>query len=231
MALRTRSEPDCSGMCRLRHDVGRLGHRVDHVVGEGGRVRAGEPDPLQALDLAAGAQQLAEGEPVAELHAVGVDVLAEQRHLDDALRRPAPRPRRGSRRGGGPSPCRAAPARCRTCRCCCSRRRSTPSRCRPSRAGWAASRGRPRATLEDLDLGLLVVRGPGPAAPAASRCCGCRRRRRPTAPCSTMVARSFWARQPPTAICMPGLLVLDRRAAGRGCRRACCRRSRARRRC
>ena len=64
---------------------GRLGHRGDDVVGERGRVRAGEPHPLQPVDLAAGAQQLAERQPVAELDAVGVDVLAEQRHLDDAL--------------------------------------------------------------------------------------------------------------------------------------------------
>jgi hypothetical protein len=48
-------------------------------------VRAGEAHPLQAVDLAAGAQQLAEGEPVAELDAVGVDVLPEQGDLDDAL--------------------------------------------------------------------------------------------------------------------------------------------------
>ena len=65
---------------------------------------------------------LREAQPVAELHAVGVDVLAEQGHLDARPRRPAPRPRRGRRRAGGPSPCRAAPGRCRTCRCCCSRR-------------------------------------------------------------------------------------------------------------
>ena len=70
---------------QARHDVGGLGHRGDDVVGEGGRVRAGEAHPLEALDLAAGAQQLAEREPVAELDAVGVDVLAEQGDLDDAL--------------------------------------------------------------------------------------------------------------------------------------------------
>ena len=85
IALSTRSEPDCSGMCRLGMTFGRLGHRVDDVVGERRGVRAGEADPLEALDLAAGAQQLAEREPVAELDAVGVDVLPEQGDLDDAL--------------------------------------------------------------------------------------------------------------------------------------------------
>ncbi len=67
------------------HDVGRLGHRLDHVVGEVARVRGGEADPLEALDRAAGTQQLGEGRAVAELGAVGVHVLPEQRDLDHAL--------------------------------------------------------------------------------------------------------------------------------------------------
>ena len=70
---------------QLRHDVRGLGHGVDDVVGEGGRVRAGEADALQALDVAAGAQQLGEGLPVAELDAVGVHVLAQQGDLDGAV--------------------------------------------------------------------------------------------------------------------------------------------------
>ena len=41
--------------------------------------------PLETLDLATGLQQLAEGEAVAELDAVGVDVLPQQRDLHDAL--------------------------------------------------------------------------------------------------------------------------------------------------
>ncbi len=48
-------------------------------------MRTGEAHPLQAVDVAAGPQQLAEREPVAELDAVGVDVLAQQGDLDDAL--------------------------------------------------------------------------------------------------------------------------------------------------
>ncbi|GAB4000262.1 hypothetical protein GCM10029992_31610 [Glycomyces albus] len=62
-----------------------LGHRRDHVVGEIARVGAGEADPVEALDLAAGAQELAEGVLVAELDAVGVDVLPQQGDLGDAL--------------------------------------------------------------------------------------------------------------------------------------------------
>ena len=115
---------------QLRHDRGRLGHRVDDVVGEGGRVRAREADALEPVDLAGGAQQLAERLAVAELDAVGVDVLAEQRDLDRAVVDEQADLVRGCRRGGDPSPCRAGSARCRTCRCCCSRPRSTPSRCR-----------------------------------------------------------------------------------------------------
>ena len=88
------------------------------------------------------AQQLAEGLPVAELDAVGVDVLPEQRHLADALVDQRRGSRRGRRRGGGPSPCRAAPGRCRTCRCCCSRRRPRPRRRTPTRAWSAASTGK-----------------------------------------------------------------------------------------
>ena len=64
---------------------GRLGHCVDDVVGERRRVRAREPDALEAVDLARGAQQLAERLPVTELDAVGVHVLAEQGDLDGAV--------------------------------------------------------------------------------------------------------------------------------------------------
>ena len=49
-------------------------------------MRAGEPHPLQTVDGAAGAQQPGEGAAVAELDAVGIDVLPEQGDLDRALR-------------------------------------------------------------------------------------------------------------------------------------------------
>ena len=94
-------------------------------------MRRGEPHPLQAVDLAAGPEQLAEGQPVAEPDAVGVDVLAEQGDLQHAVRGERLGSRRARRRAGGPPPCRAGSARCRTCRCCCSRPRWRP---RPSTA-------------------------------------------------------------------------------------------------
>ena len=67
------------------HNVRGLGHRVDHVVGKHGRVRGGEAHALQALNLTAGTQQFGERLAVAELHAVGVHVLAQQGHLDSAV--------------------------------------------------------------------------------------------------------------------------------------------------
>ena len=195
---------------QARHDVGGLGHRGDDVVGERRRVRAGEPDPLEPVDLAAGAQQLAERQPVAELDAVGVDVLAEQGDLDDALVDERLRPRRGRRPGGGRPPCRAGSGRCRTCRCCCSPPRSRPSRRRPSRAGSAGCDGKTSRRLEDLDLrprwlcrarSSRAGRQPMLWVPKTTSTQGAR---------STMVSRSFWAMQPPTAICMSGLRGLGR---------------------
>ena len=174
---------------QLRHDVGGLGHGVDDVVGEGGRVRAGEPDAFQALDVAAGAQQLAEGLPVAELHAVGVHVLAQQRDLDGAVVDERLDLGQDLARAGGPSPCRAGPGRCRRCRCCCSRPRWRPSRSRRSRAWWAAWRGR-RPAIRGSPAAPRRCGGHAPAAPAAPRRCGCRRRRPPRAP------SSGWSRGP-----------------------------------
>ena len=45
-------------------------------------MREGEADALQALDLPAAAQQLAERLPFPELRPIGVDVLAEQRDFE-----------------------------------------------------------------------------------------------------------------------------------------------------
>ena len=64
------------------HDVRRLRHGVDDVVGEVPGVGGGEADALQALDLTAAAQQFAERAAVPELRPVGVDVLAEQGDLE-----------------------------------------------------------------------------------------------------------------------------------------------------
>lgn len=69
----------------LWHHGGRLGHRLDDVVGERGGVGAGEADPLEPRDRARGPQQLAEGETVAEFDSVGVDVLTQQGDLDGSV--------------------------------------------------------------------------------------------------------------------------------------------------
>ena len=63
-------------------DVRCLGHRRDHVVGEVPRMRAGEPHPLETIDLATRTQQTPEREPVAERPPVGVHVLAQQSDLN-----------------------------------------------------------------------------------------------------------------------------------------------------
>src|SRR6266700_1603008 len=69
-------------MCVLA-DRRALRHRVDHGPTEILRVRAGETDPLDPLDLVAGAQQLAEFRPElgSEIASPGVDVLAQERDL------------------------------------------------------------------------------------------------------------------------------------------------------
>ncbi len=107
---------------QLGHDGRRLRHRLDDVVGERGRVRRREPQPLEPLDRAGGAQQPGERAAVTEPDAVGVHVLSEQRHLDGTLR--------DERLDLGedlPRPAVAllaaqVRARCRRCTCCCSRR-------------------------------------------------------------------------------------------------------------
>ena len=86
-ALEDRVRPGLQRHVEAGHDVAGGRHGLDHVAGEVTRVRGGEADPLQALGLevAAGPEQLAERELVAELGAVGVDVLAEQGDLEDAV--------------------------------------------------------------------------------------------------------------------------------------------------
>ena len=170
----------------------------------------GEPHPLQPLDLAAGPQQLAERLPVAELHAVGVDVLAQQGDLADALGDQRARPRPGCRRAGGPSPCRAGRDDAERAGVVAADARPRPRRRTPTRAGSAASTGRPRAT-----------RGSRPGPPRCTRARSSSTGSEPMlwVPKTTSThgafgvisPRSFCARQPPTAICMPGVRGLDRR--------------------
>ena len=165
---------------QLVADVGRGRHRVDHVVGEVLRVRPGEPHPLQPVDPAAGAEQLAERRTVAELDAVGVDVLPEQGDLEDAL---VDQHLHLGEDVAGPAVGLLA-----------AQRRHDAERAgvvaahrdrHPAGVGrFPLGRQRGREDLErlqDLDLGLWRCAGTAPAASAASRRCACRTRRRPTA--------------------------------------------------
>ena len=79
--LQDRVRTGLQGHVKLRHDVGGLSHGGNHVVGKIFGVRGCEAYPFQALDLAAGAQQLREGLPVPELHPVGVHVLPQKGDL------------------------------------------------------------------------------------------------------------------------------------------------------
>ena len=72
-------------------DARALRHRRDHGLAEVLRMRAREADALDAVDRVAGAEQLAELRPEVrgEVAPPGVDVLAEQRDLLDAVARRA----------------------------------------------------------------------------------------------------------------------------------------------
>ena len=75
-------EPDCSGRWNtvLAHAL-QLRVRADHVLAHVLRVRARVADPLDAVDRVDQPQQLGEARALAQVAAVGVDVLPEQRHL------------------------------------------------------------------------------------------------------------------------------------------------------
>ena len=162
-------------MLAHRPHVGHRGERVGpHVLG----VRAREADPADAVDGTDLPQQVGEerAQPrrlVAALArgqlqvtAVAVDVLAEQRHLGDTLRRPAPEPRRRPGRRGGSSPRHGRPARCRTRSCCRSRSGSSPRRCTTSPAGRGAPTGTSRDRRRPLRSRISVI---GRSACSASR--------------------------------------------------------------
>ncbi len=161
MAFRTREDPDCRGMCScgITLGVSAMAAITSSVKSRG--VGRGEADALEPVDPAARAQQLAERLPVADVGAVGVDVLAEQGDLADALvdQRFDLGEGVGCRRGGGPSPCRAAAGRCRRCRCCCSPPRPRPTPRRRSLAAGGEGGGERLERVGDLDLRLVPQPG------------------------------------------------------------------------
>src|ERR1700750_1177032 len=106
MSLSTFEEPDCSGMCRdgITFAVSAIASMTSSVNSAGcGLVKRTRSRPSmlpQARSsfenacrspnstpaaVAQGGEQLRKRRPVAELHAVGVDVLAQQGHLAHAL--------------------------------------------------------------------------------------------------------------------------------------------------
>ena len=87
MAFSTRVEPDCSGRCACSQTEAHSAIAAITRRAEVLRVRAREADPLDALDGVARAQQLRE--VAADVAAVRVDVLAEQRQLLHARAREA----------------------------------------------------------------------------------------------------------------------------------------------
>ena len=96
-----RVEPDCSGRWTCSQTASHSAIAAMTGVAEVLRVRAREADPLDPVDGVAGAQKLARTRSRcrAQVAALRVDVLAEQRDLAHALAREARRPRRRSRPG------------------------------------------------------------------------------------------------------------------------------------
>ena len=65
-------------------DLGLGGHRLDHVLGEGGRIGVVEAHPLDAVDAAQAAQQLGEHAAAVEVEAVVGGVLGDDDQLAHA---------------------------------------------------------------------------------------------------------------------------------------------------
>ena len=182
-----------------------LGHRRDRLGPEVLRVRRREADAVDAVDRVERAQQVGELRavlPGAEVAAVGVDVLAEHGDLahavggelldlvDDVAHAPADLGTAHDRHDAERARVVAADLD------------GDPRRVRDARAGPAAPTGTPRAPRGS--------RPPGPrAGPARAASAACARLWVPnttsTWPArSTISSRSFWARQPPTAIWRSG---------------------------
>ena len=156
-----------------------LGDRGDHGLAEVLRVRAREADPLDSVDGVAGAEQLAElgadlGQQIA---APGVDVLAEQGDLFDAVRAQAGSPRRSPRPAAGSARVRGRRGRCSTSRSSCS-----PSRpgSRPGTSARGASAASRRTHGRRVRSGRARRRPhPRRASRRGARSTRARRRRRP----------------------------------------------------
>ena len=230
IARSTASEPDCIGMCSCGQTFGvsAIAAMTSSVKSRGcGLVNRTRSRPV---DLAAGPQQLAEREPVAEGAAVGVDVLPEQGHLEDAGRR------RAHRISASTSPGRRSVSAPRSA----GTMQNVQVLSQPTEIDTQALYGDSRRRrqvgrevlqrLDDLDLRPRGCAARVRAAPAARPGCGCRTRRRPTAPSpGSCRGPSGPGSRRPRSACRAGAAWPG--TGGRGCRTAGCRRSRGPRRC
>ena len=212
MATSVASLPDWRGRWRWLQTAGVSAMAAIDLGPEVLGVRAGEPDPADPVDGPHRPEELGEeGAAPGEVPPVGVDVLPEQGdlahppagqgpHLVDQVVEGPARPRRPGPRGR----CRRRTS-CRTPSGWSPRpRRAGPGRRRWRRPAARPGRGRRRP---------VARRGPPPPgrtpAPGGA---GPGRRARLWVPNTTSTwaarcrirSRSIWARQPPTAICMPG---------------------------
>ncbi len=136
--------------CARRPSVA-LRHRLDDVGREVVRVRRGEPDPPQTVDLVDLSQQLREqglarGPRHGHIPAVGVHVLARAASPRRPPCAPDPGPPPGCRRSIASVAAPGRAARCRTCRRCRSPGRSRPRPGRRRRARPAERSGRAPCT-------------------------------------------------------------------------------------
>ena len=203
MSLRTLSDPDCSGMCScgITLGVSAMASMTSSVKAAGcGLVKRTRSRP-SICPQARSSLPKASGRRIRRRRSSRSGPAGSLRWR---RRRPAPGSRRGSPRAGGRVPCRAATGTMQNVQVLLQ---PTEIDTQPA---YTESRlvgrveGKTSRDSRISSCGLVVVRGRAPAGPAGSRCCGCRRPRRPRGPCFRMVSRSFWARQPPTAICMSG---------------------------
>ena len=185
--------------------------------------------PMPSTAPTARSRSAKSGRRLREVPAVGVHVLAEQRDLDHARgRASAPTSATMSSRGRLTSGPRTEGTMQK------AQELSQPvwmvthaayGSSRTARGRRAAGR-RPARVGRVEDLHRRAPRSRARRSSAGARPgCGCRRRRRREPPFSWIRSRSFWARQPPTAICRPGLASHQLLQAARGARRAGCRRS------
>ena len=213
----------------------RLGHRLDHVGGEVVRMRAREPDPADARRRPPTWRSRSANRGSARrsghghVAAVGVHVLSEQGDLDDAARgEPLHLGEHVADRLASAAALARA-ARCRRCRRCRTRARSRPTRGTRRGARPAARSGTSRCTRARPSAGPR----PRDRSSRSSRCGQGVRADDDVDPWRLPLDQpwSFCARHRSRRCAGRGFASFSRLQVARGCRTACCRRSRGSRRC